>query len=59
MTPKEYEVASAMSERVFLVVVRNFRESPSHSIFQNPLSCSLNFKRMERITVQISWQTTI
>ncbi len=59
MTPKEYEVASALRERFFLFVVRNFRESPSHSIFQNPLSSCLHFKKTERVTVQVSWLATV
>jgi hypothetical protein len=59
MTPKEYHVAAALRERFFLFVVRNFRESPSHSIFQNPLSSSLNFKKTERVTIQVSWLTTV
>ncbi len=59
MTPKEYDVATAMKERFFLFVVRNFRESPSHAIFQNPLASGLEFRRTERITIQVSWLTTV
>ena len=59
MTPMEYAVAAALKERFFLFVVRNFRESPSHSIFQNPLSSNLHFRKTERITIQVSWLTTV
>ena len=59
MTPKEYDIASAMRNRFYLFVVRNFQESPSHEIFQNPLSGSLRFKRVERVTVQVSWMTSV
>jgi hypothetical protein len=59
MTPKEYDVASALRERFFLFLVRNFRESPSHEIFRNPLSSNLHFRRTERVMVQVSWLTTI
>jgi hypothetical protein len=59
MTPKEHDVASVMRERFFLFVVKNFRELPSHEIFQNPLSGNLQFKRTERVTVQVSWLTTV
>jgi hypothetical protein len=59
LTPKEYDVASALRDRFFLFVVRNFRESPSHVIFQDPLSSGLQFRRAERVTVQVSWLTTI
>jgi hypothetical protein len=59
MTPKEYDVASMLRERFFLFVVRNFRESPSHQIFQNPLSSPLHFRKIERITIQVSWLTAV
>jgi len=59
MTPKEHDVALAMKERFFLFVVRNFRETPSHEVFQNPLYCDLRFRRIERVTVQVSWLTTV
>jgi len=59
MTPKEYDVASVMRERFFLFVVKNFRELPSHEIFQNPLSGNLHFRRTERVIVQLSWMTTV
>lgn len=59
MTPKEYDVAERLRDRFFLFVVRNFRDSPSHEIFRNPLSSPLSFRRIERVTVQISWLTTI
>jgi hypothetical protein len=59
MTPKEYDVASALKDRFFLFVVKNFREVPSHEIFKNPLFCNLHFKKVERVTVQVSWLTTV
>lgn len=59
LTPKEYDVASSLSERFFLFVVKNFRELPSHDIYCNPLSSSLKFTRKERVVVQVSWSTTI
>ena len=55
MTPKEYDVALALRERFFLFVVRNFRESPSHEIFRNPLAGNLHFRKTERVITQISW----
>jgi len=54
LTPKEYEVASALKDRFFLFVVKNFRESPVHELFQNPIS-TLNFRRRETVVVQVSW----
>jgi Domain of unknown function (DUF3883) len=59
MTPKEYEVASALRDRFFLFVVRNFRESPSHQIFRNPMGGDLQFRKIERVTIQTSWLTSV
>lgn len=59
LTPKEHEIAIALKDRFFLFVVRNFRESPFHEIFRNPLSGSLRFTKKERITVQVSWLANV
>jgi hypothetical protein len=54
LTPKEHDIATALGDRFFLFVVRNFRESPFHEVFQNPLSGSLKFRKKERVMVQVS-----
>jgi hypothetical protein len=59
MTPKEYDVASVLRERFFLFVVRNFRESPFHEIFRNPLSGNLHFRKTERVAINVSWIATV
>ena len=59
LTPKEHDVAAALKERFFLFVVKNFRESPFHEIFQDPLSGTLDFRRHERVLVQVSWVASI
>lgn len=59
MTPKEYEVAAKLRDRFFLFIVRNFRESPSHSIYKDPLSSGLQFRKVERVLVQVSWLTSV
>ena len=59
LTPKEYEVASSLSERFFLFVVTNFRELPVHSIYRNPLASSLKFTRNERVVIQVSWSASV
>lgn len=59
MTPKEYETASALRDRFFLFVVRNFRENPFHTMFQNPLETGLLFKKTERTIVHVSWLTSV
>lgn len=59
LTPKEYRVAASLTDRFYLFVVKNFRESPFHEIYKNPISSPLVFERKERVVIQISWQTTI
>jgi hypothetical protein len=59
LTPKEHEVALILRDRFFLFVVKNFQESPFHEILKDPLSGNLQFKRIERVTVQVSWQVTV
>jgi hypothetical protein len=55
LTPKEHAVATKLTDRFFLFVVKNFREEPFHEIFQNPLSSSLRFTKKERVLVHVSW----
>jgi hypothetical protein len=59
LTPKEHEVALSLSDRFVLFVVKNFRESPYHDIYRNPLSGALKFSRRERVVVQVAWLTTV
>ncbi len=59
LTPKEHEVASFLADSFFLFVVKNFRESPFHTIYRNPLSGTLQFTRRERLVVQVGWLTTV
>jgi hypothetical protein len=59
LTPKEYEVAGSMAERFYLFVVKNFRESPIHDIYQNPLEAGLQFTKKERVVVQVSWLANV
>jgi len=59
LTPKEYGVATALANRFFLFVVKNFKESPFHEIYQNPLATPLKFSKKERVTVQVSWLTNV
>jgi hypothetical protein len=59
MTPKEYDAASMLKERFFLFVVRNFREKPHHTIFQNPISSGLYFRKKEMTVIQVYWSTTV
>jgi len=59
LTPKEHEVAGAMTDRFYLFVVKNFQESPFHEIYQNPLSGALRFAKKERVVVHVSWLTSV
>ena len=59
LTPKEYEVAGSLCDRFFLFVVKNFRESPIHDIYQNPLASDLRFSKKERVMIQVSWLATV
>lgn len=45
LTPREYEAATAMQDRFYLFVVKNFQKSPLHEIFPNPLSSRLKFTK--------------
>ena len=59
LTEKEHRVAGLLKERFFLFVVRNFRESPFHDIYSNPLNSKLVFARQEKRVVQVSWSLSI
>jgi hypothetical protein len=59
LTSKEYAVAEELTDRYFLFVVKNFRENPCHTIYRDPLHSDLRFARKERVTVQISWLTSV
>jgi len=48
LTPREHEAATAMRDRFYLFVVRNFQKSPNHDIFLNPLEGAIQFTRKER-----------
>jgi len=59
LTPKEYQVATALTNRFFLFVVKNFQELPFHEIYQNPLVGQLRFVKKETVAIHISWLTNV
>jgi hypothetical protein len=59
LTPKEYVIANDLQDRFFLFVVKNFRKSPNHQFFRNPIRSELSFVRTERRLIQVSWLTRI
>jgi hypothetical protein len=48
-----------LEDHFFLFIVKNFRETPFHEIYRNPLSGALRFARKERVTVNVSWLTSV
>lgn len=59
LTPKEHKLAAALAGRFFLFVVKNFRESPYHEIYPDPLAGALSFSKKERVMVHTSWLTNV
>jgi hypothetical protein len=59
LTPKEYDLASALSKRFILFVVKNFRDAPFHEIYRDPLSSNLKFTCKKRVIIQVSWSAKI
>lgn len=55
LTPREHDVATQMRRRFFLFVVKNFRKTPYHELYPDPVSGTLQFNRVERVLVQVSW----
>lgn len=55
MTDLEHAMAEALADRYYMVLVRNFAEQPFHSVFRDPLRCGLEFERVERKEVRVSW----
>lgn len=59
LTSKEHAVASIMTSRFFLFVVKNFKENPFHELYQDPLDGKLIFNKVEQKTIQVSWTAKI
>lgn len=59
LTEKEHRVATSLSNKFYLFVVRNFREAPFHTIYRDPLTSGLTFSRQETRIVNINWRATI
>ena len=59
LTPREHEAAASLRDRFHLFVVKNFQKSPFHEVFPDPLFSKLEFKKSERIIVQVSWLASV
>jgi len=58
LTNKEYIVADLLKENYFIFVVKNFKEKPFHSIYQNPIT-NMGFKKNENTITQINWSSFV
>ena len=60
MTEKEHYMAEILSDKYCLFVVSNFKDSPTHQLFFNPLHCDkLLFQKQERTIIQTTFTTSI
>lgn len=60
MTEKEHEMAESLADKFCLFVVSNFKDTPVHQMFFNPLhSGMIAFRRQERHILQVSYTANI
>lgn len=59
LTALEYDMALTLAERYYLVLVRNFTESPYHTVIQNPVHGGLTFKKVARRETRFSWMASV
>jgi hypothetical protein len=59
LTEKEYSIANELKNSYCLFVVKNFAEKPNHRYIFNPVNSGLDFKRIERQVVQVSYSTVV
>ena len=59
MTELEHDVADALLDAYYLVVVRDFAERPFHTIMKNPARNSPLLTRVERCEVRVSWSLNV
>ncbi len=59
MTELEYKMAGNLSGRYFLVVVRNFEESPFHTLHSDPVNCGLDFTLTRRNEIRHVWTASL
>jgi hypothetical protein len=59
MTDLEYEMAEALRDRYYLVLVRNFAEEPFHTVIKDPIKSTLQFTKVERQEIRVSWNASV
>ncbi len=59
MTELEHDMADALSERYYLVLVRNFVEQPFHTVIRDPSHCGIKFTKLARKEVRFTWSANV
>lgn len=59
LTDKEHLIAGTLGNRYYLYIVKNFDEQPYAVKYCNPLFAGIDFVRLERKVIQISWTAKI
>ena len=59
LTELEHDMADALRERYYLVLVRNFAEKPFHTVINNPADCAIQFTKVARKEIRISWTANV
>ena len=59
LTELEHDMADALRDRYYLVLVRNFVETPFHTVINNPADCAIRFMKVERKEIRFSWTANI
>jgi len=59
MTELEHDMADALRDKYYLVLVRNFVEAPFHTVINNPLDCAIQFTRVERKETRLLWTANL
>lgn len=59
LSEKEHRVAREMRDRYILFVVKGLKEVPVAESFEDPLNGLLQFERMARATMEISWRLAV
>jgi hypothetical protein len=59
LTELEHDMAAALRDRYYLVLVRNFVEEPFHTVIKNPADCAIRFTKVERKEIRLSWTANV
>jgi len=59
MTELEFDMAEALRDKYYLVLVRNFAEAPFHNVINDPTKSAIRFTKVERKEIRLSWNANI